>query len=253
MNGWKAVIVCLLLPLIGCASAPPLSYSNPNLGHRDTRPVILRSLDAMGGMDRLSTHAYRVNATVTLYTPFDPPMIWQVRMQIDPIQRTLLAHAPTGTGQWQATIQAGQCSLQAQGRHQPTAQERKAICDMLQTVLHRVSGPLNVLVAGEKARGTTRTVVDGQNVTRVGVTGGQADIRAYYFDSQTSLLSFATAVSDAPNQPGTVTIYQWERTKGGIMFPLSVRIVTIGRHVLVGLEDVLEVDFDSVQLIAANR
>ena len=253
MNGWKAIIVCLLLPLVGCASAPPLTYSNPNLGHRDARPVVVRSLNAMGGLDRLSMYAYRVNATVTLYTPFDPPMIWQVRMQIDPVQRTIIAHAPTGAGQWQAAIRGDQRSFEAQGFHQPTAQERKAICDMLQTVLHRVSGPLNLLVADEKAGRTTPTVVDGQDVLRVGVTGGHADIKAYYFDSQTSLLSFATAVSDAPNQPGTVTIYQWERTKGGIMFPQSIRMVNIGRHVLVGLEDVLEVDFDSVQLIAATR
>ena len=256
MNGWKAIIVCLLLPLIGCAAptAPttPAPRSNPGMS-RDTRPGILNSLWAMGGLDRLMTHAYRVNATVTQYGPFDPPTIWQVRMQIDPAARTILAHAPTGEGQWKAAIRGDNCTFEAQGPQRPTAQQGKAICEMLKTVLHRVSGPLNFYVAGEKARGATRAVVDGQNVLRVGVTGGKADARAYYFDPQTALLSFVTAVSDAPNQPGTVTIYQWQRTRAGIMFPQSIRVVNIGRHVLVGLEDVLDVDFDSVQLIVAPR
>ncbi len=254
MNGWKAIIACLLLPLIGCATpATPNAYSNPNLGRRDTRPAILRSLRAMGGLDRLATHAYRVNATVTVYGSFEPPMIWQVRMRIDPAARTIVARAPTGGGRWKASVKDGCCSFEAQGRYQPSAQERKAICEMLRTVLHRVSGPLNFYVAGEKARDTTRAVVDGRNVLRVGVTGGQAGIRAYYFDPATSLPAFATAGSDAPNQPGTVTIYQWQRTRGGTMFPRSLRVVNIGRHVLVGLEDVLDVDFDSVQLIEAPR
>jgi hypothetical protein len=254
MNGWKAIIVCLLLPLIGCdtQTTTPRTQS-PNLGRRDTGPVVLRSLQTMGGLDRLTTHAYLASATVTQYSPLEPPIVWQVQMRIDPALRTIAVHAPTGNGQWDAAAQGGNCTFTPQGRYQPTAQERMAICEMVQTVLHRVSGPLNFYVADEQARGTTRAIVDGEDVFRVGVTGGQAGIRAYYFDPATNLLHFATAVSDKPNQPGTVTMYQWQRIRGGIMFPQSIRVVNIGQHTLVGLQNVLEVDFDRVQSIEAPR
>jgi hypothetical protein len=257
MNGWKAIIVCLLLPLIGCTeqTTAPRANNNPNpiVIRRDAGPVVLRSIQTMGGLDRLTTHAYLVSATVTQYSSFDPPTIWQVQMRIDPALRTITVHAPTGSGQWTAAIQNGTCSFEPQGRYQPTAQERKAICEMVQTVLHRVSGPLNFCVADEKDRGATQAVVDGQDVLRVGVTGGDANIRAYYFDPATTLLRFVTAVSDKPDQPGTVTIYKWQRLRGGIMFPQSIRVVNIGQHTLVGLQNVLEVDFDRVQSIEAPR
>jgi hypothetical protein len=257
MNGWKAIIVCLLLPLIGCAAPTPAPRTNPNprpnLVHRSADPTVNRSLQAMGGLDRLTTHAYLVSATVTQYSPSDPPTIWQVQMRIDPAMRTLGAHAPTGSGQWRAAVQGSLCSLDAQGDHQPTALQRKAICEMVQTVLHRVSGPLNFDVADEQSRGTTGAVVDGEHVLRVGVAGGDAGIRAYYFDPSTGLLRFASAGSDAPGKPGTVTIYTWQKVRGGVMFPQTLRVVDIGQHTLVGLKDVLEVDFDRVQLVEVPR
>lgn len=257
MNGWKAITVCLLLPLIGCAAPPPAPRANPKPSpipaHRNTDPTVNRSLQAMGGLDRLTTHAYLVSATVTQYSPSDPPTIWQVQMRIDPALKTLKAHAPTGSGQWDAAIQGGLCSSDAQGANQPTALQRKAICEMVQTVLHRVSGPLNFDVADEQSRGTTGAVVDGEHVLRVGVTGGAANIRAYYFEPATGLLRFATAVSDAPGKPGTVTIYTWQKVRGGVMFPQTIRVVDIGQHTLVGLKDVLQVDFDRVQLVEAPR
>jgi hypothetical protein len=255
MKGLKAISLMVLLALVGCDGQKKTDFTSAqsNLGRRDTKTVILRSIRAMGGMDRLTTRIYRANATVTQSGPFDAPMVWQVRMEIDPFGRSIVASAPAGDGQWKATIQGGNIKFETLGLYRPTGQQKKAICGMLTAVLHRVAGPLNFYIADEKAGGLSKALVDGERVSRVGVTGGGADIRAYYFDPRTYLPRFATASADVPNKPGTTTIYQWQRLRGGIMFPRSISVVHIGQNSLIGPEEVLGVDFDNVESVEADR
>ena len=264
MNGRNAITACLmLLPLAGCASTKPaISYNEANLGRYDTRTLIVRSVDAMGGLDELYNSVFRVVATVTIYddaqgavpgtAPATQPapsgaVVWHTAMTIDPVGQTIEAKAPTGTGGWQAVLRNGRCDFRGQGQLVPPRQQQ-AICEMLNITLHRVSGPLNFVVAGEQARSLSHSVVDGEHVLRVGVSSSDAEIRAYYFNPRTALLQFATARSDVANQPGTITVYQWRKLPNGPMFPQSITVYKIGENVLIGPEKVLQVDFDRVRI-----
>lgn len=255
MKALLAFITVALTVLPGCGGGPKhdFSSSQPNLGRRPVRAEVLRSVQAMGGMQALTTHTYRASAIVTQSGPFDSPMTWQVRMQIDPVEQTITASAPAGRGSWKATVAKGRPTFQASGAFHPTEQEKRVICGMLQAVLHRVSGPLNFYLAGEKATGLSTAAIDGQEFRRVGVLESAADIRAYYLDPQTHLIRYATATADAPNRPGTVTTYQWQPVRGGVKFPKTLRVVNIGQNALIGQEEVLSVEFTHVQSVATKR
>ncbi len=205
MNGRNAITACLmLLPLAGCAK----HEARDQLQRGQPRPLRhphadRASVDAMGGLDELYNSVFRVVATVTIYddaqgavpgtAPATQPapsgaVVWHTAMTIDPVGQTIEAKAPTGTGGWQAVLRNGRCDFRGQGQLVPPRQQQ-AICEMLNIALHRVSGPLNFVVAGEQARSLSHSVVDGEHVLRVGVSSSDAEIRAYYFNPRSGAAS----------------------------------------------------------------
>ena len=89
--------------------------------------------------------------------------------------------------------------------------------------------------------------VDGVDVVRVPVEADRRRAVAYYFDAVTGHLRFVTTGDDRPGGRGTVTVYTYRRYTDGMQFPRRVQVFRFGKHALVGLEKVLEVDLKDVK------
>jgi len=236
----------ILVVAIFAAVMPGCSLLLMNGNGRNLGPasdVIVDSLDAMGDSGSWwGGRKISVDAVLTTYDQ-NGKSISRQHQQFDLKGNTLNAKAQYPGGSWQANVRSsGRCEFTSVGVYL-SSQEKQRLCDTLQTILHRVRGPMNFLDTPARPLAPEPMNVAGERVIRVGMEGGEHEAMAYYFDAATKLLRFVTAGADQPGRDGTVTIYQYMTLKNGTAFPRSIRIVKVGGNVLIGDEPVMEVEF----------
>jgi len=237
------MLLVALLMCWGCASDP---YARYGLG--ESASAVGPSIDALGGGDRLLSASMRADAVVTIHDAAGTAFVNKHEQVYDLGAGTLQAQAELPDGGWSAGATGagatfGTTGALAGARQQP-------MLDALRVLRHRVRGPLNLTNSGgtgERGGKPQRVHLPGMKVFRVPVTGGSDDVKAYYFDAETYLLRLVTAGGDGPGQKGTVTVYSYGIAPSGKAFPNRLVVKKIGRHVIIGDEPLLEVDFRNVR------
>ena len=166
------VVGVSLLSAAGCGQD---RYRKYELG--PARPVVGRCVDMMGGLDRWrSVKPIRATALVTLYDSAGQASINEQQHVIDLGAGKIHATAKVPEGRWSATVGDG-------GRHDFDADGFVASQEMISqvvaslgTILHRVRGPLNLCGQGERALTAEPVRLAGEELTRVGVTGGNGGV-----------------------------------------------------------------------------
>ncbi|KPK85967.1 MAG: hypothetical protein AMJ81_02270 [Phycisphaerae bacterium SM23_33] len=204
-------------------------------------------IGAMGGLERWqSVGPIRAQAVVIVYDEVGTADVSKQDQVIDLRAGTIRASARLPETEWTAKVtEAGGVSFKSKGPAVPAAVRARHVA-ALKMILHRVRGPLNLCGRGERARGAQPVRVDGMDLIRVPAQDGRGGIAAYYFDAQSCLLRLVTAGADAPGGEGTVTRYSYRTMANGLAFPERISVFRIGRHVLVGDEPVLEVNYHEV-------
>ncbi len=230
------------LAVSGCADP----YARYKLG--PARDAVTGSIDAMGGIGRWrSVGSIEAIAVVSIYDDTGKAMINEQHQVIKLKKDVILASARTAEGSWTAAVDGdGDSKFKSKGFVESSGR-KAALVESLRTILHRVRGPVNLCGGGEKATGSGRVRISGMDLIRVPVKGGDADVKAYYFDAQTHSLKLVTAGADEAGGEGTVTVYTWKMHPNGMAFPEKISVTKIGKHVLVGDEPVLEVNYRKVE------
>lgn len=233
-----AAVACLW-PLAGCA----FQAGGSDVGD----PAVAASMDAIGGAARWrQLHSVDAKAVVSTYDASGAAMINLQRQKIDVAGGSISAEADLPGGGWRAGVRlTGSPSFSSQGAA-VSGKNQGLLADGLRTTLHRVRGPLNLIDGTERAQPSQLVRVSGVQYVRVPVSGSPVGVKAYYFDAETKLPRMVTAGGDAPGQAGTVTVYTYQMQPNGLAFPVRVDVRRIGRHVLVGEEKVLTVDYQQV-------
>ncbi len=229
------------LAVSGCADP----YTECKVG--PAGDIVVGSIDAMGGMSRWrSVGSIEAVAVVSIYDDTGKAMINEQHQVIKLDKDVILALARTAEGSWTAAVCGdGDSKFKSKG-FTASSERKKAIIESLQTILHRVRGPMNLCLGDEKPTATERVRIDGEEMIRVPVAGGAGGVKAYYFDAQTSALRLVTVGADKPGGDGTVTVYSWRIFPNGLAFPVRISVRKIGRNVLIGDKPVLEVDYRQV-------
>jgi len=226
------------LAVAGCADP----YAVYKLG--PARNAVAGSIDAMGGLDRWRTVGQiEATAIVSIYDDFGKATINEQNQIIDLKKDVIRSSARTADGSWTASVGGEEDSKFKSNGFTASSERKKATIESLRTILHRVRGPMNICVSGEKPTAAERVRIDGQDLIRVPVTGGTGGIKAYYFDAQTSALMLVTARGDKAGEDGTVTVYSWRMFPNGMAFPVQISVMKIGSNVLVGDKPVLKMDY----------
>jgi len=239
-------MVCLLAAalLAGCLSERERMMRRLGPAARITSA----SLDNLG-WSRLGEQAeeVRFTAIVATYDKEGKSYTDRQEMEVDFEKGAISSVGGTPQGSWEASInEKGKFKLKADDgvdTYKVVARMRPTLA----TLLHRLKGPQNLIDGPERARTADETRVDGQAVVRVAVEGDNRMAVAYYFDSATGILKFVTAGADRAGGDGTVTIYEYDSMPNGVLFPKLIKVVRIGRHVLVGQTPVSEVETSNVQ------
>ena len=252
MKGLRTALpLAAILAIGGCAGGiegAKTSTMNPAL----CRTAYL-SLQSAGGFEAWrAVGTVRAKAVLTIREPAGQDCVNAIDLTIDLSGGVLEARARTATGGWQGRAGInGQCDLSGEGLPGEPAR-REQIAKALATILHRLRGPMNLLLGTDRPDGVSRpAVVDGVDVVRLPAGGGAFDVKAYYFARGDHRLAFLTAGGDAPGQAGTVTVYDYQTVRSGLAFPSRIRLIRLGSEVLVGGEAadlLLDVTFSDVQL-----
>lgn len=238
------VIPLVGLVLCGCRPVGLKAYERYKLG--EARETVAASVEAMGGLSvwkRIGE--IRTSALMTIYDDGGRAYVNRQQQRIDVNGNSIVAKARTARGRWRATYRhGGRFSLSGAAALDQISPRK--VRELLAIVLHRVRGPFNLLHNAEKPLTVKKVWANSQDMVRVGVTGGEAGIKAYYFDAADGLLRMVTAGTDIPGREGTVTLYTYQKLPDGIVFPSKIRVVRTGEHVLVGKIPVMEVEFSEV-------
>lgn len=226
-----------------------LIFSDPVAQLGPARETVIASLNAMGSLEAWrKVGQIRAKAVVTMYDEKGQAYVNRQDQVIGLSAGKIVARATTPQGAWKAQVVLdGPSELESPGFQLDPAIKNRILAS-LATELHRVGGPLNFILADERARSREPARVGGVDVVRVGVGADNRRAIAYYFDATTHLLRFLTSGADKAGHKGTVTVYTYMMLPGGMAFPRRIRVVEIGQHVLVGEKHVLDVDFSDVTL-----
>jgi len=229
---------------LGSARDP---YGSYKLG--PARNTIAAAIDAIGGVDAWK-HVTTVHASA-LVTAYDEKGTAHVDRQqhvIDLRGGKIAALGVAARGTWTADVRDdGTGSVSASGFAMDGESERRII-GSLSRLAHHVRGPLNFLYGRERGRAPEQVKIGGNELVRVGVDGDNRRAIAYYFDPRSGMLRMMTSGADSPGKDGTVTLYTYEMLPDGIGLPTRIRVVRIGRHVLVGEQPVMEVEYSNVRV-----
>lgn len=257
MNGLRTLLLCLAgaSVLAGCRPRP-VARPGPNASAPDFAPqrckTAYEALASTGGVDVWrGIGAIHASAVVTVYDENGRAYVNMENMVIDLLGGSISATAKTTRGQWSATVTADGAVSMTAGAFRHDRRLGRQVTRSLGIILHRVRGPMNLLMTGERAVGKLPTEVGGKKVYRVGVAGDVRQARAYYFGAKDRMLRFVSSGADKPGSEGTVTIYEYKWHPKGLALPHRLRLVRIGKHMLVGQEPrdrVLDVVFTNVRL-----
>jgi hypothetical protein len=245
----------LLLPLLswgfllcGCGSVGT-GNSDPYRQLGAARDIVSASTEWMGGYERWRrVGEVRASAIVTTYTEDGPTYVNNQQQRIYIHAGKLVARAETGTGSWKAVVRdRGRYSLRGKGfKVDPEMKER--ICGPLQTLLHRVRGPLNLLRGREEVRSVERTRLGGEDVVKVTAHTDDSRTLGYYFHATSGELRFVTEDARSPDEKGTVTAYTYMMLGNGMTFPRRIRVAEMGENVVIGRAPILEAEFSEVEV-----
>lgn len=232
-----------MLFVAGCGGD---AYHRFDLG--PARGVVSRCVEMMGGLQRWeSVGPIRATALVTMYDSAGQATVNEQEHEIDLPGGWIRAVAKVPQGRWTATVtDRGKVKFRADS-FDASEEMSSQIGAALGMTLHRLRGPLNLCGHGERAVGAGTVRLSGEDLVRVPATGGRQGVAAYYFDDQSSMLRLVTTGADAAGGEGTVTVYSYRVAPNGMSFPARISVMKIGRHVLIGDEPVLEVQYRDVR------
>lgn len=225
---------------VGCATTDngqdPYDLPQPN----SASGVLERAIDAIGGRDKLTAaEDLQGQAVVTVYQPDGPryPSLQQHRLDLPGGE--LNATGLLAGGRWEARVaSAGGSRIEGDG-FAIDADDARRIAEALATTLHRMRGAINLLGRAETLPAAERVTVAGKAYHRIRV---KQQGRAYYFEPA-GRLAMVTEGGDEPGQDGTVTLYDYTRLDNGLSVPKALRVMAIGRNVLVGESPRLTVEY----------
>ena len=222
-------------------------YAGYELG--PARDAVAASVEAIGGLNawrKVST--VRATAVVTLYDQAGTAYVDRQEHEIDLGAGRIVALGMAGRGSWRAeAYEDGRGGVTVSGAPMPAAAQKRLI-EALSRLARRTGGPMNLLAGGERVRTARPVNVGGHDLVRVGVDGDNQRATAYYFTREGGLLRMVTEGADSPGKDGTVTQYTYKVLPNGLAFPARIRVVRIGRHVLVGSRPVMDVEFSNVRI-----
>jgi len=247
----RAAITCLLGGLVagGCnlAAGRRDPYGSYKLG--PARNTIAAAVDAIGGVDAWK-HVTTIHASamVTVYDEHGTAHVDRQQHAIDLRGGKIASRGVAARGTWTADVRDdGTGSVSASGFAMDDESERRII-GSLSPLAHHVRGPLNFLYGRERGRAAEQVKIGENELVRVGVDGDNRRAIAYYFDPLSGMLRMMTSDADSPGKDGTVTLYTYEMLPDGIGLPTRIRVVRIGRHVLLGEQPVMEVEYSNVRV-----
>jgi hypothetical protein len=247
MRGIRAGLAALLAIccLTGCGLSANDAYARYELG--PARSAVAGAIEATGGLAAWKdADAVGAHSVLTLYDEHGRGRILGARLRMDITAGKIAAVGSTPAGEWTAAADhRGRGRITGGGFDEAAGRE---IVSALCLLAHRLRGPVNLLEGPEKPQSAEPTRLAGLPVTRVGVAGGSANAVAYYFSSTEGVLAFVTAGADEPGASGTVTTYDYPKATGGLLLPRKLRVVKVGRHVLIGTDPVMEVELTGVRM-----
>ncbi len=237
-----ALLICAGALTAGCSPTDPLAKYR--LG--PAKKIVGVCMSTMGGLRRWETLGrVTADAVVSRYDTTGRAYVNRLKLDMDFRNDRIKAVAQTGTGGWSASSdKSGLCRLKASGGGKDVRAE--LIGEMLGKILHRASGPMNLLVGGERVKGAKPARIGGYDVIRVGASGGESGAAAYYFDATSGLLRYVTCGADSPGKGGTITIYEYVMQPNGMAFPQRIRIMEIGQRAMISRKPNLEIEFYNV-------
>jgi len=244
LAGLWCVLPVLLFLQPGCVGDGRDAYRAYDLGAAE--PTVASAIEASGGLDAWrNIGRIRANVLMTIYENGGQAYVNSQMHDLDVNAGKLTVRAATAARTWQATCtSSGGFSLSgasALGRLSP-----ERLQAAMSLVLHRVTGPLNLLSSRERPLGQENISSDGRRLVRVKVDGDADKAIAYYFDAVGGMLRMVTSGSEDPGQAGTVTVYSYQTLANGMEFPRKLRVVRTGQHLLVGQPEVMEVEYTEV-------
>jgi hypothetical protein len=232
-------LVCLLtiLACVGCGPADDPHHLGP------AKPVVLASIDAMGGMYALKrADEFSAQAVLTVYDNDGRPHSDSAHVEIEMAAGRVEARQSPG-GNWSAVATPDTC--QAKGTF-PTPEDKDRFCTALKLLAHRAPGPINLLGRKERPAGASPITVEGRNLLRVPITGDNTHAIAYYFDDAAKTLSLVTSGADRPGREGTVTTYEYVKV-GQVLLPSRISIYEIGQFTLIGRQPVADIQLSGFE------
>jgi len=254
------IIAALTALSAGCVEQPqpqlqPRSRPTTGPATQASRPAwriprgpVADAIESLGGLTAWrKVRQVSYDAVVTLYDQSGQGYVNRHQQVLDMRRWTLTTKASRPRGSWHAVVSPdGECTLKAPPDVLGSATKAR-LSRCLPIVKHRLTGPFNLCATRERPGDRKKMRVDGIDVMRVSIEGDRRHAVAYYFDAISGHLRFVTTGDDRPDGRGTITIYSYGRHPDGMQFPSSIRVLRIGKHVLVGQEKVLEMDVKNVR------
>ena len=221
-----------------------------NAATPEARQAVMRVIDHYGGLGNLKNiSTIRGYAVVTTYDPDGARRVRGQDITVRPRAGRLTATGQLPGGTWRAKVSLdGGAKVSARGGLRLSDRDAEQIADSLRLVLHRFRGPMNLLDGGEQADRVESVFVGGYPLRRVGVSGRDELVGAYYFEEATDELRMVTTGQDTHPRDGTVTIYENMRTIEGIVLPATLEVVNLGRDSFVGDRKILSVRFTGLRV-----
>jgi len=231
---------------VGCAPRGLKAYGKYNLGAAE--PIVASAIESSGGLAAWrKLGQVRAVALMTVYDRKDQAYLNRQEHKIDMNRGRLSIEAITAKGTWRATYRRGG-GFSLTGSDALEGMTPSQLRQAMRILLHRLSGPMNLLRKSETPGHVEHLTLDGKDLVKVSVTGPQPRPTAYYFDSKGGGLQMVSDGPEQPSQGGTVTIYSYQILPGGLVFPKKLTVVRTGDHVLVGRSKVMEVQYSDVQV-----
>ncbi|MDY6914592.1 MAG: hypothetical protein SVT52_09075, partial [Planctomycetota bacterium] len=210
--------------------------------------IVVQSVESMGGL-RAWEKICRIHASavVTTYDADGQPYTNRQQQVIALKDRTITATASTPQGSWSAVVKKDKLGRLNTVGFDAGEEFRNRVESSLATILHRVGGPVNLLLGCERVAGAVRCRFGDKESIRVPVAGDGCFALAYYFDPGSGMLQFVTSDADRPGQVGTVTSYSYAMQPNGLVFPRKIRVTCADQDNPASRKPVMEVEFADIR------